>query len=232
MKQLKSTLLICLVLASLGCKKSQSDPDTSIEILNDDFNAGQSSWITDFVDYPEGKEEQWQIKSGISNLPNPLDTTSKGLMLTGINRSDDLFMFLKKKITGLKPNQKYMVKLEIQLASNAPSNMLGAGGAPGEAVHIKAGLTPIEPIKVLEEDGHYRLNLDKDSESTSGKDLFYMDHIGNGTQEAIYKVLTKSSEFTGTSNAKGEAWMVIGTDSGYESTSTLYYNRVRASISY
>ncbi|MFD2286262.1 hypothetical protein GJU39_21050 [Pedobacter petrophilus] len=185
-----------------------------------------------FVDYPKGKEEEWEIGGGISKLPGPLDTTSMALRLSSINRSDDVFMFLKKKVTGLKPNQLYTVKLEIEFASNAPSNMLGVGGAPGENVYLKAGLTPIEPIKVLQEDGYFRLNLDKDSESLSGKDLFYINHIANGTQEATYKLLNRSGEFKGRSNENGEAWIVIGTDSGHEATTTLFYTKVKANVSY
>lgn len=57
-----------------------------------------------------------------------------------MNRSDDLFMFLKKQLTDLKPLTSYKINFDIQLASNAISGGIGAGGAPGEGVGIGAGL--------------------------------------------------------------------------------------------
>ncbi|MFC4209751.1 hypothetical protein ACFOWA_01075 [Pedobacter lithocola] len=232
MKNFKLILIILTIFAFGGCKKSDNDSDLSLVIANDNFNDGTNGWTVDFVDYPIGKEEAWEIKSSVLSLPSPLDTLKKGYMLSGINHSDDLYMFIKKKVKGLRPNYTFTVKLDIELASNARSNTAGVGGAEGENVYIKAGVTAIEPAKVIDEHGDYRLNLDKDSQSYFGKDIFYIDHIANGTDEAVYKLLNKSGEFRGVSDSNGEAWIIIGTDSAYEYTTKVFYTKIKASVRY
>ena len=32
------------------------------------------------------------------------------------------------------------------------------------------------------------------------------------------------------SNDSGELWLIIGTDSGFESTTTIYYNRIKVTV--
>jgi hypothetical protein len=139
----KAILIVFTVIAIFGCKKSGSKPGKENEILKDDFSNVPGGWSVDFADYPKGKELEWKLEGGIANLPSPLDAKLKGLRVSGFNHSDDLFMFLKKKITGLKSNQTYTVNLEVEFASNAPSDAFGVGGAPGESVVLKAGLTSV-----------------------------------------------------------------------------------------
>ena len=38
-------------------------------------------------------------------------------------------------------------------------------------------------------------------------------------------------EFNGKTDAKGEVWVIIGTDSGYEAETTLYYTSIKATFS-
>ncbi|UKT64993.1 hypothetical protein [Pedobacter mucosus] len=225
----RTILLIFAALAVLGCKKSSPDNPTRTEILNENFADAPGSWIVDFADYPTGVETAWGLKGEIRNLPAPLNITDKGLMVSALNSSDDIFMFAKKKVVGLMPNHTYKVSMEIEFASNSQSGLVGVGGAP-DAVYLKAGLTSLEPLKALDNIQHYRLNLDKGKNKETGKDIFFIDNIGNGILEPTYKLLTKTASFTGTTNDKGEAWMTVGTDSGYESTTTLYYTKIRVSV--
>ena len=66
---------------------------------------------------------------------------------SGNSHSDDLLMFVKRKLTGLTPNQTYQATFDIQIATNTADDCVGVGGSPGENVYIKAGMTENEPIK-------------------------------------------------------------------------------------
>jgi hypothetical protein len=136
-------------------------------------------------------------------------------------------MFMKKKVTGLKPNQKYKVDFEVNFASNAPSNRPGVGGAPGEGVLLGVGFSVTEPKKVVE-GNYYRMNISKISQSQDGDDMVVIGNIANGTDTAQYKMLKKTGSFTGKTDAKGEVWVIVGTDSGFEWITTLYYTSVKA----
>ena len=81
-------------------------------------------------------------------------------------------MFIKKKITGLVPESNYTIDLKVDFASNAASNMVGVGGAPGEGVKIKAGAVSVEPIKVLNTpENWYRMNIDIENLAAEQSDV-------------------------------------------------------------
>ena len=78
-----------------------------------------------FTDYPVGKEAEWAIGASLAALPAPLDVSRKGIRLSGENRSDDLFMYVTRGVTGLMPNAQYDVRFRVTLATNAPRNCVG-----------------------------------------------------------------------------------------------------------
>lgn len=120
-----------------------------------------------------------EFKSARSGLPSPLDTTRKSLILESMNRSDDAFMFIKKKITGLEPNKEYSLLFEIELASRYGTNSVGIGGSPGGSVYLKAGATSVEPVKELKA-GFYSLNVDKGAQNNDGTAAILLGNIGAG----------------------------------------------------
>lgn len=211
-----------------ACQKDEFDLNRPTEI-NDNFDNSMMDWSGDFADYPAEGDTDYGLSLSLENLPEPLDQSKKGIRVSGINRSDDLFMFIKKKVSGLKANQSYHVNMEVQLASNAPSDHLGVGGAPGESVYFGIGLSDIEPVKVVDPtDGYYRMNIDKMQQSQDGEAMKVIGNIANGTEESSYVMLSKTGEFTGMTDEDGNIWLIVGTDSGFESETTLYYSSVKA----
>jgi hypothetical protein len=210
----------------LSCKKSSTSFDEA-KYPNDNLKNSATEWLVDFSDYPKGEENFYELGHATSNLPAPLDTSLKALKISGNNHSDDLFMFMKKKITGLKPDQDYNITISVKLASASPGNGIGIGGGPGGSVYLKAGLVPSEPLKILGEDQkHYVLNFDKGNQAKDGADLHNMGNIANGLTTYEYAIIERSVKLKGKSDAQGTAWIVIGTDSGFEGTTTLYYTDV------
>jgi hypothetical protein len=118
--------------------------------------------------------------------PRPQNLGSApALFIGGSNRSDDLFMFWKKQITGLPPNAAVRITMEIEFASNAATGLVGIGGAPGEGVILKAGAVPFEPSTLPDRENWRRMNLDKGNQSLGGANMSVLGHIGkpdDGTQ--------------------------------------------------
>ena len=122
----------------------------------------------------------------------------------------------------------YKAAINIQIGTNTSDGSVGVGGSPGSSVYIKAGMTYIEPLAILHENGHYRMNIDKGNQSQGGQDMVVIGDFSNGTSENRYtlKNLSNENPFEVEANENGELWVTIGTDSGFEGTTTIYYNKI------
>lgn len=203
-----------------------------------DFREGAQGWEAGFADYPYGERLDYELEAELRELPEEIGEGT-GFWLHGFNHSDDLFMFLKRRLSpedGVLPNQEYRVRFVLTFASNAPSGCIGAGGAPGESVHLKAGATPIEPLPVTDEEGYVNMNVDKGIQATGGPAASVVGNIANGIpceevpdlDNAPYVSLRRVHlhEYTVMSNEDGELWLLVGTDSGFEGRTGLYYQKI------
>jgi hypothetical protein len=132
--------------------------------LNYDFHHGTSDWTAGFADYPASTDPNgslYELFAGSRYMPRKLTRVPKpGFYIQGHNRSDDLFMYLKRRLRvedGIVAGQTYQIQFVITLASNAPTGCAGIGGAPGEGVVLKAGATSVEPLSVLQPNGYLRM---------------------------------------------------------------------------
>jgi hypothetical protein len=199
-----------------------------------DFSSGYEGWSGDFADYPTSDSVFYELEFTRTTLPAPLDTSKNALMISGSNHSDDLFMFIKKKITGLSPNKTYKLLIDIELASDAPTHAIGIGGAPGESVFLKAGASLVEPKKVNTE-GFYLMNIDKSNQASPGLDMDTLGHVGVSDTTSVFSLINRSNAahpFKISTNDDGTVWVCIGTDSGFEGTTTLYYNKITLTFDY
>jgi len=230
---LKSAFLLCVALLLLfGCGGSSGDNDTPSGQMNltYEFSANPEGWAGDFADYPVGKEGAYQLRYAYAKLPKPLDPSQGALMLSGNNHSDDLFMFVKREITDLSPSSTYAITFIVEFASNVADGMTGIGGSPGEGVLIKAGATAVEPIKVPDATGRYRMNIDKGNQNNGGRDMIVIGDFSNDTNQNVYtlKTVTNPTPFQARTDDSGRLWLIVGTDSGFEGITTIYYNRIEA----
>ena len=197
-----------------------------------DFSSGDQGFTSDFADLPAGYDpEFYNLVADHRNLPAEIGV-GKGLFISGINHSDDLWMFWKKKLTGLQPNTEYQVVLDIEMASNVAPGLVGVGGAPGESVYVKAGVSQAEPLVAPDSEGQLRLTVDKGNQSTSGSAAAVLGNVAkendNSEQYAILHRNNRSIQQSATTSADGSLWIFFGTDSGFESTTALYYTHAAA----
>lgn len=219
-----------------GCSPSDDEPSISVFSASFDFKDGQDGWEADFTDLPSSVVDSvYELKFAFTDLPANLESR-KSLMLSGRNYSDDLFMFIKRKVTGLIPNTSYNLVFEVELASNAPKGSVGVGGSPGESVYLKAGASEIEPKKIVQSN-QYVLNIDKGNQSAGGENAITLGDISIPPGSTEYTLISRSNAsdpnqpFIAQSNSDGEIWLLVGTESGFEGTTTVYYTKVNVVFS-
>lgn len=226
-----------------GCKVDIVSPDPDPPTppgppatvrLDFSFANGLDQWEAAYADYSLGQEPSIDFAFGHERLPSPLNSFS-GLYLAADNRSDDLFMYIARRVDGLAPNRRYRIEIQIGIATNVPPGCPGAGGAPGEAVYVKAGAVGRRPEKTIQ--GNYvAVNFAKGNQSTGGADVGVIGDItqtgtGGDCLGAPYQRKTLATGATApivTTDSSGQLWLVIGTDSGFEGFTKLYYLDGRA----
>ena len=220
----------------LSCDTEDDGSTPDIIELTFDFEENEEGWTGGFADLPEEGHDIYELEVDLSPIPEETNATGNSIRIQGNNRSDDLFMFLKKQITGLSPSTTYQIIYDIEIASQYPEEAPGAGGSPGGSVFIKAGATAEEPIPIVEDQGgvnYLRMNIDKGNQSQEGADMINMGTVGIDGDEYKYELIQRSNEdrrFSVTTDPDGNLWLIIGTDSGFEGLTVLYYNRIKVRL--
>lgn len=220
-------VFLCSAAACRPADISPTLPLTDV-LYESNFSAGTDGWNADFSDYSPANGDM-QLRSDWTVLPKPLDSTRRSIMLSGMNRSDDLFMYLARSLTALQPNHDYKLVFDIELASPYATNSFGIGGSPGSSVYVKAGASTIEPKRQLVND-FYEINVDKGNQAGGGKDVLVLGNIGAGEDVEQYTLISRTNAdapLTVRSDSNGQIWLIVGTDSGYEGLTTLYYSRIK-----
>ena len=227
-----AAMLLTATIFFAGCNKDD-DKNPNPKTFTFDFSASTDGWIGGFSDYQDTSTADYNLTFTRTTLPAPLNTSKYVLKLGGTNRSDDLFMFLKRKIIGLQPNKEYNIKFDVEFASNVPTNKVGVGGPP-DAVMMKAGATAVEPISTYNTtESTYRMNINQGQQMNEGTDMTNLGTIGvadNTTQYTLISRNNNSKLFKVTTNASGELWVIVATDSGFESRTELYYNKITITL--
>jgi hypothetical protein len=203
-------------------------------LLHYKFSERSAGFAAGFADYPAGEESFYELQADYRALPKYLGG-NRAIYLSGNNHSDDLFMFIKNRIGGLRPGGAYSVTLQVQVASNAPNGSFGIGGSPAQSVYLKAGVTNVEPVPVNRE-GFIELNVDKGVQSQPGADAQVLGNIGvetttdpSGSSRYVLKNF-RSKPFLVEADDAGNLWLFTGTDSGFEGTTSLYFTKIKATL--
>lgn len=223
-------------LVAAGCSLLGQDGDTALHSMFT-FEEDQEQWTGSFSDYPAHMDDGGlRLKYERRALPSDVDAEGQALYLQGRNESDNLFMFVKRQVSGLEPNTTYNVTYNLDIASNGSANCAGIGGSPGGAVWVKVGASAVEPISEQNEEGRYRMNVDKGGQSNGGENAVVVGTADNGAEECSptpYRMIERGNTgdpVTATSDEDGNLWLFVGTDSGFEGMTGLYYDSIEVSI--
>jgi hypothetical protein len=230
-----ATLTAVLSLAACG---GSSTSASGTRTFTFDFAQTTQQWTAGFADYPPAYEPDMELIAGYRPLPPPLDTTRGGFFISGFNRSDDLFMFLARRVDGLRSGRTYAVEITVEFATNVPKGVGGAGGSPDTSVFVKAGASSTEPMVVMGPVGSCPssdrcVTIDKGNQAQDGREAVGIGTAGNlsGTNRWELKELRSAAgALSVVPSASGSVWLLVGTDSGFEGRTSLYYTRISATL--
>ena len=114
------------------------------------------------------------------------------------------------------------------------SGLIGIGGSPGESVFVKAGASTVEPSAEEDGNGYLRMNIDKGNQARGGESMAVLGNVANpDVVNREYRVKTLDNAdipLSVTTDDEGRAWLIVGTDSGFEGLTRLYYARIIYSL--
>lgn len=207
-----------------------------IEVTSN-FANGAEGWAAGFTDFSLATAGEGLL-AGIRTMPANLGLDSTGYYIQGTNRSDDLFMFLARRLTPqnqIEPLSNYLLEYEIHFASKAPSGAIGVGGPPGEAVFVKAGASTLQPVALIDDSDTVSISIDKGNQGEGGADVGVAGNVANGRsvdepEEYVSLTITYQHPTPIQSDASGNIWLIVGTDSGFEAATALYYQRINVKL--
>ena len=214
-------------LAGTSCTSNEGATEAEFEFT---FQSDVEGWTAGFADLPADFDPSiYELDSG--HRPLPPDLEGHGLYIQGHNRSDDLFMFFKRRIDGLREDANYEVFVSLDLATNVPSGSFGIGGSPGESVFVKVGASAVEPLAAGE---NLRMNIDKGNQATGGEAMVVVGNVTHpevaGEEYRLKSLDNAGNPVRVTTDGKGGLWLIVGTDSGFEGLSRFYYARIACTL--
>ena len=187
-----------------------------------DFESGNNAYNYGFANYAADKEETYEFTTQITDIP---DLESKGLLLSGNNKSDGLIMYLTKDIVALTDTE-YTVTLDFDIAINKKS-AISEENTSLKAIYVKAGVTNISFAPELDNKNYYRSNWDIGELGNSGTDaraLGTAEKVNSDDETYQYKHFSQS--FSVITDEKGLICVLIAVDSNVSSVSSVYFDNI------
>lgn len=194
-----------------------------------DFEQSYDGWTAGFSDYSDSNSVNMGLFDSLTLIPYASSSlNNKGIAIGGDNTSDDLFIFLKKKITGLLPNSTYKVTFNIGFATEMSSQIF-----IGECALIKVGGSSYEPLSdTIGHNGYYQMNIDKGNQQQDGPDMKKIScthHDSSYSYNHYYRFDTNNINgpiVNITTNSQGEMWVIIGNEMSHEFYTKLFYDDI------
>lgn len=195
------------------------------ETLNFSFNAVRDNWVAGAADYPEAEAAAVGAFGAVQALPAPLATANVALYLRGTAVGGDLFLFQKRRFTGLAIGAVYTVSLQLEIATSFHA---GCGTGPGPLTYVKAGISELEPLTGTDAQGMVRMNILKGA-GVSGGDFLQLGDIRNSLSGCpapgtfgLRTTVLRTQPTTVSGGIDGSFWVFIGTQSSFPGQHEIY----------
>lgn len=206
--------------------KDNFDADTIVESA---FEQTTEDWTGEVALYKKGNVSLSFIAER-DTLPSPLDKTKYGFKLEATNTEDSLFLFVKKKVSGLNPNRTYVVYYTVDLVTTYPDTLNSAG----KLGTLKAGASAAEPKVILNETTqYYGVSIRKGSPLVEGSEMTILGNLSNTATTGGFKMISLNNSIKPvavTPNAQGELWLCVGADTRFYGETSIYLDRIKATI--
>jgi len=228
---MKKILLALLLVLTLGaCEAENTTPEKTELLFN--FSDGDQGFTDHIADIPVDYEEKNYDRESIVGVNTDYSEDLELYWLMVNNDCDDVFFYLSKEIEGLKPNNKYAAIIEVTLYTPYEKDTTGISGGPASNVYVKAGVIKNRPSHKVSNNMYRLFDIDKGNQDTGGTDLKILGDTADNqetvdnTPVELYKVSYMTSiQFE--TNSKGQAYIMIGYDSGFEGHNVLGFESIK-----
>lgn len=224
-----ASLLIGLLFFS-GCLETE-EPVLSNEgpdfIASFNFDQGPLDWEGGFSGFAEDARDTLELGFNFDRAPQNFLLSDSLPRLSGDNPHENLFLFVKRKITGLDSNKVYKVDFDIEfLAQNLG---YGSDTITSQILGImKAGAMTEEPVLQVN-NGMVETAFDKGNGLEPGEDL----QIIGGIPLPFFQVASELTRGTteginieAATNSSGEMWVTVGVESDVYVHQAYYLYRI------
>lgn len=219
--------LVLLTANFFACKEDDVETDTVIE---SNFEQDVNGWSGGYALFKDSNKDSVKFVSGRNKLVSPLDTTKYGFKVEGRNDEDSLFLYAKKKVSGLNSSRTYLVYYSVDLASSYPDTANSAG----RMGNLKVGASADEPKAVRDTVTSYsRLAIKKGLWNVDGKEMVLLGNLSNTATTSGYKLIgynNNAKPLEVKPNAQGEIWLSVGADTRFKGTTTVFFDRIKVTI--
>lgn len=233
------SILVLFSIVLFGCSLDSPGPSgDGLLVERSFFDEGDEGWTAEFADYPEGLEDSMKLEFRPSALfiSDAIGSVS-AIKQSGYATNSDLFMFVKQQISGLQPNSRYTVKIEVELNSQLKEEYKGDLSNDAYGSFLKVGAFKTEPATTLVQDENIadvsivRTNFDKgESDDKGGLDMTMIGRLEYTNLGASPILLNGSNTdfpiYTAT-DSEGKLWIAVGVDTNipvYQEVSYTYIN--------
>jgi len=238
------SVLVLISLFFSGCGVDSGDPISpgGLLIERSFFDEGDEGWIAEFADYPEGLEDSMKLEF----RPSPLFISQSignvsAFKQSGYATNSDLFMFVKQQISGLQPNSRYTIKIEIELNSQLKEEYTGDLDNIEYGSFLKVGAFKSEPNTTIEQDEDnldislVKTDFDKGEDDQGGQDMTMIGRLEyTGIDEKPVMLNGSNSDFPiyVATDAEGKLWIAVGIDTNIPVYQEVSYTYINATFQY
>jgi hypothetical protein len=234
-------LLVVISLILFGCLgKSEAPNEWLIEYSS--FDEGPEGWIAEFAGYPASMEDSMRLSFKYESIyiSKSIGNVS-AFKQSGYAANSDLFMYIKQRVSGLRPNARYLVSIQVELNSQLLEKYNGDLNNEDYGSFLKVGALNSEPLtmetlNVNNTDiAMVTADFDKGENSKGGIDMTLIGRIEytdvgaspimlNGSN-ADYPIYAATDDY-------GKLWIAVGVDTNIPVYQEIAYTYIVATFEF
>jgi len=243
MKMLRfGNILLLVSIVLYGCINHDNDASNDLLYETSVFDEGPEGWVACFADYPLGLEDSMKLDSshGSIYVSESIGDVS-AFKQSGYATNSDLFMYIKQQISGLIPNSRYTVKIEVEMNSQLLIDFDGDLDNKNLGSFLKVGAFKSEPDTLEIPDANnaevslVMADFDKGEDSSGGIDMTLigrLEYTNLGATPIMLNGNNSDTPIYTASDAEGKLWIAVGVDTNIPVYQEISYTYIIAQFKY
>ncbi len=227
-------LNLAFIIFLSGCLTSNDEPSNPLLISRTVFAEDAEGWEAQFSEYEPGLEDSLKLSFTHDKF---MASESIGevtaVVQSGYATNSDLYMFIKRQISGFKPNTSYSVVFTLELFAQLNEDFSGDLSEDDNGSFLKAAVYTEEPDTLIVDDVDHPgkkiviTNFDKGNDQTVGPNMALigkLEHTSLNESPLLLIGTSEGDDLFGTTDSEGKMWMMIGVDTNQPLDQSIFYS--------